>query len=133
MTHSPSYGYPACEVQHMGIAMPLQELAEGSTRDTGLVGTARPNLDFFLERGERLLHSDEADGTGNAPGLGRPLTQSHHQAGSDPWVEALVSRAHGMRNELYLRSRTGVRASFSASHIHKAESISSLQTEAKLG
>ncbi len=70
----------------MGIAMPLQELAEGSTRDTGLVGTVRPNLVFFLERGERLLQSDEADGTGNALSLGRPLTRSHHQAGSDPWV-----------------------------------------------
>ena len=61
-------------MQHMGIAMPLQELAEGSTRDTGLVGTVHHNLVFFVERGERLLHGGTVDGTGNALCLERPLS-----------------------------------------------------------
>src|SRR6266699_4436949 len=67
-------------MQHVGIVVALQELAEGSTRDTGLVGTVHHNLVFFVKRRECLTHSREVDGTRNALGLGRPLTQSHHQA-----------------------------------------------------
>jgi hypothetical protein len=43
-------------MQYIGIAMPLQELAEGSTRDTSLVGTLHDNLVFFIEQLERLRH-----------------------------------------------------------------------------
>src|SRR2546423_12886038 len=67
-------------MQHVGIAVAFQELAEGPTRDTDLVGTVHHNLVFFVKRGERLPHSGEVDGTRNALGLVRPLTQSHHQA-----------------------------------------------------
>src|SRR5207244_10304340 len=67
-------------MKHVGIAVALQELAEGSTRDTGLVGTVHHNLVFFVERGECLPHSGEMVGTGDALDLERPLTESHHQA-----------------------------------------------------
>src|SRR5437764_10583098 len=67
-------------MQHVGIAVALQELAQGSTRDTGLVGTVHHNLVLFVKRGECLPHSGEVDGTRNALGLEGPLTQSHHQA-----------------------------------------------------
>src|SRR2546421_12564115 len=69
-----------CVMQQVGIAVALQELAEGPTRDTGLIGTVHHNLVFFVERGECLPHSGEVDGTRYALGLERPLTQSHHQA-----------------------------------------------------
>src|SRR2546421_3888979 len=69
-----------CVMQQVGIAVALQELAEGSTRDTGLVGTVHHNLVFFVERGECLPQRGEVDRTRNALGLERPLTQSHHQA-----------------------------------------------------
>ena len=51
---------------------------------------------------------------------------------ADP-VNANGYIAHGMRNELYLRSRTGVRASFIALTLAEvSESLSSRQTEGKL-
>src|SRR5712692_211012 len=67
-------------MQDVGIAVALQEMAEGSPRDTGLVGAVHHTLVFSVERGERLPHGGEVDGTGNALGLERPLTESHHQA-----------------------------------------------------
>src|SRR5437868_6848100 len=58
-------------------------------------------------------------------------------ARSDPspkrFFKGRGSITHGMRNELYLRSRTGVRASFIALTLAEvSESISSRQTEGKL-
>src|SRR5437763_3206498 len=62
------------------MACALRERVEVSTPATFLVGTVHHNHVFFVKRGECLSHSGEVDGTGNALGLERPLTESHHQA-----------------------------------------------------
>src|SRR5215472_11522353 len=67
-------------MQHMGIAVALQELAEGCTCYTILVGTVYDNLVIFVKRLDRLFHGGEVYGSRNMLGLEGPLCQSHHQA-----------------------------------------------------
>src|SRR5438105_708474 len=69
-----------CVVQHVHVAVPLQQLAEGFTRYARLVGTVHDNLVFFVERLQRFLHGSEMPGTGNVLRLVGPLRQRHHQA-----------------------------------------------------
>src|SRR3989440_9217264 len=64
----------------MRIAVALQELAKGFTRDAILIGTVHHYLVLFVERMQRLLHRGEMNGTGNMLRLVGPLTQGHHQA-----------------------------------------------------
>ena len=64
----------ACVMQHMGLAVALQELAEGFTREAVLIGTVHHDLVLFLERLQRLPRSGEMHGTGNMLRLVLPLT-----------------------------------------------------------
>src|SRR6266567_345090 len=64
----------------MGIAVPLQELAERCTRDAGLVGTVHDDLVLFVERLKGLPCGGEMNRTGNMLRLVGPLCQRHHQA-----------------------------------------------------
>src|SRR6266446_1058025 len=60
-----------------------------------------------------------------------PFLPRDPPAPSQKWE--VMGSAHGMRNEFYLRSRTGVRASFMALRFAEgSESTSSRQTEGKL-
>src|SRR5260221_1239770 len=70
----------ACVMHDMGIAVTLQELAEGFTRDAAFVGTVHDDLVLSVERLQRLPRGGEVDGTGNMLRLVRPLCQRHHQA-----------------------------------------------------
>src|SRR6266699_2539310 len=70
----------ACVVQHVRVAVPLQQLAEGFTRYARLVGTVHDNLVFFVERLQRFPHGSDMPGTGNVLRLVGPLRQRHHQA-----------------------------------------------------
>src|SRR6266446_5728724 len=70
----------ACVMHHVGIAVTLQELAEGFTRDAAFVGTVHDDLVLSVERLQRLPRGGEVDGTGNMLRLVRPLCQRHHQA-----------------------------------------------------
>src|SRR5215467_7403223 len=67
-------------VQHIGIAVALQELAEGCTCYTILVGTVHDNLVIFVKRLDRLFYCGEVNGSRNMLCLESPLCQSHHQA-----------------------------------------------------
>src|SRR5437588_643632 len=64
----------------MGIAVALQELAQGCAGDTVRIGTVHDDLVFFVERMQRLPHRGEMNGTRNMLRLIGPLTQCHNQA-----------------------------------------------------
>jgi hypothetical protein len=64
-----------------------------------------------------------------ADGLTKPCTSNQRASG----IHQCYSGTHGIHNELYLRSRTGVSASFLAlTCAEGSESSSSRQTEGKL-